>query len=164
MILGMDISTYVGMAQIGNDADQYKSKLLHFPGEKEFKRLQLIAVGVHNTVTEWNPEVICIEGYAIGNKFTRTEMVECGTVVRLELYRLKKRWYNVPPSVLKKFTTGKGNAKKPDMKAAVQERWGFISKSDDVIDAFALAKMGEQIHLHGTTNLNGVTQHGFGLV
>ena len=43
----------------------------------------------------------------------------------------------VPPSTLKKFTTGNGRAKKKDMIAAVQA-WGFNPQDDNEADALAL--------------------------
>jgi Holliday junction resolvasome RuvABC endonuclease subunit len=160
-VLGIDPSTYTGMVQL--DADEpHKSKLINFPTEKAFKRLQLIALSVNNTVMEWNPDIVVIEDYAIGNKFTRTEMVEIGTVIRMALFNLKLQWYTVPPSVLKKFVTSKGNATKPVMAVHVEEKWGFTSKYDDIIDAYGLAKMGQHITTLGITpEIKGVQLHGY---
>jgi Holliday junction resolvasome RuvABC endonuclease subunit len=140
------------------DADQKKCKLIHFPGETGFRRLQLIAKGVHNTVSEWKPDSVLIEGYAIGNRFTRTEMVECGTVVRMALHQLGLKWYEVSPTSLKKWVAGSGKADKKKMAEAVEQRWGFCSKYDDIVDAFALAQLGQHIEMNGiTSDLKGIT-------
>lgn len=44
----------------------------------------------------------------------------------------------IPVGTIKKFATGKGNAKKKAMIAAVAERWGLITDDDNEADAFAL--------------------------
>jgi crossover junction endodeoxyribonuclease RuvC len=49
----------------------------------------------------------------------------------------------VPPSVLKKYWTGNGNADKPRMVEAVGNHWsGRLVRTDDEADALALAHMG----------------------
>ena len=53
----------------------------------------------------------------------------------------------VPPTVLKKFVTGKGNSKKDEMRLGAYKRWAFEDKSDDVVDAYCLAQMG--LYKHG---------------
>ena len=53
--------------------------------------------------------------------------------------------YSVAPATLKKFATGKGNAKKTMVGQAVERHWGTELPAefftDDEADAFALAKM-----------------------
>jgi crossover junction endodeoxyribonuclease RuvC len=143
-VVGIDISTYTGMGCVDN-GETYGSKLIHFPKAKGFDRVQLIAKSVKNVVAEWTPDLIVIEDYAFGNKNSLVDLVEIGTGIRLGLKELGHSWWLVPPTSLKLFITGKGNAKKPQMAAAVKERWGFESKSDDVVDGYALARLGEHI-------------------
>ena len=84
-------------------------------------------------------------------------MVEVGTFIRNTLFTKMFSWYAVTPTTLKKLTTGKGNADKARMAAAVKERWSFESKSDDVIDAYAIAQIGRELYLHNT-DIQGVTR------
>jgi crossover junction endodeoxyribonuclease RuvC len=161
-LMGIDPSTHLGMALVAGD--QNLGKYVNFPTEKGFDRLHLLAKAVHNTVEEWQPDVVVIEDYAINNKFTRTEMVEVGTVIRNALYYHGLGWYTVIPTSLKKWVIGKGGGKgkegKDAMAASVNARWGFTSKHDDVIDAFALAKFGETIAINGLDpKLKGVQYH-----
>lgn len=151
-IAGLDISTKTGLACVEN-GETVGSKLIRFPDAKGFDRVQLIARSVKNVIQEWNPGLVVIEGYGYGNVNTLVDLVEIGTGIRLGLKELGMTWWLVPPTVLKKFTTGVGNAKKPQMAASVKERWGFESKSDDVIDAYALARLGEHIHSLGFNDL-----------
>ncbi len=54
----------------------------------------------------------------------------------------------IPPSTLKKFVTGKGNAPKEDMKRFVKEKWGVefeLDRGGDKVDAYALYKYGVAI-------------------
>lgn len=140
--LGLDCSTKTGAVVLDEDGNVLTSKLLDFRQERGFYRLQLIAKSVRSIVLDYEPTVALIEGYAFGNHNTLVPLVEIGTIVRLELWGSKVPWQEVSPTSLKKWTTGKGNAKKPDMAIAVKNRWDFTSSSDDVIDAYALAQYG----------------------
>lgn len=152
-LMGLDVSTYVGMARVDSEIT---GKLVHFKGKDGFERLQLIAQEVGRTLDAWKPELVVIEAYAFGNKNSLVTLVECGTIVRVELFKRRLRWIEVPPTVLKKWTTGSGVAKKPQMAASVKTRWGYASPSDDIIDAVALAKMAEELGETGLLTLKGV--------
>ena len=71
-------------------------------------------------------------------------------VARLALWRARVPYVTVPPSVLKKWATGKGNAKKPEMiKAALEVAGGVDPKvwtpTDDEADAYLLRELGEMV-------------------
>ena len=53
----------------------------------------------------------------------------------------------VPPTSLKKFATGKGNATKPDMRMAMFQRTGVDERDDNRVDAHFLRQIG--LHLLG---------------
>jgi Holliday junction resolvasome RuvABC endonuclease subunit len=48
----------------------------------------------------------------------------------------------VPPSTLKKYATGRGNATKPDMRVELLTRTGINERDDNKVDAYWLAAMG----------------------
>ncbi|WP_157648356.1 crossover junction endodeoxyribonuclease RuvC [Burkholderia ubonensis] len=121
---------------------QFDTKLIHFKGVKGIERVAKLQNAVGHVLDEFEPEVAFVEAYGLSNRFTLVEMVEVGTVVRLELKHRGIPWFNVPPTTLKQWVAGKGNAKKPDMKRAVEEKWGFTSSSDDVVDAVGLNRFG----------------------
>lgn len=85
--------------------------------------------------------VACIEGYSYASTGTLAQLGEWGGIVRLALYRRGIAFCVVPPSTLKKATTGRGDAKKPDMRRHVDAKHGPLpaTVSDDIIDAIALA-------------------------
>jgi crossover junction endodeoxyribonuclease RuvC len=113
------------------------------------ERLDFITEQLLKLVYDHDIEVIFMEGYsmgspqrggAVGRAF---DIGELGGVVKLLAYRGGVDLVLVPPAVLKKFATGKGNAKKPEMIAAVRKVWGMDIPQDDMADAFLLYQFGE---------------------
>lgn len=101
------------------------------------------AYGVH-------PDLVAIEGYSYGSKFVAHALGELGGVVRLELYDLGIRYIVVPPSSVKRYACGNGNASKDDMLLAAVRRLGYEGNSKDQADAMwvrasALAALDEPI-------------------
>lgn len=93
-------------------------------------------------IKQYSPHGCVVEGYGYANPHTLATLVEVGTLVRVALLESKIPWLEVPPTSLKKFTTGKGNAKKELMMLEVFKRWGFEAKTNDQADAFALGQFG----------------------
>lgn len=90
-----------------------------------------------------NPLAV-VEGYSMGSRAGQAFSIgEWGGVARLTLLMHGIPFIVVPPSTLKKFTAGSGNAKKDEMRLHVYKKWGFEHKSNDVVDAYALARFGE---------------------
>lgn len=154
-VLGLDVSTYLGMYLLGEDIEI--GKVLHIEKAKGFSRLGAMRDSFVMMLNVWCPDFAVIEGYAFGNRNSLVTLVECGTVVRQVLHALKIPWMEVPPTALKKWTTGSGNADKKKMAAYVKDRWGFASHSDDIVDAHALARMG-QLGVEGILQIKGVTR------
>lgn len=88
---------------------------------------------------------IMLEGYSYGSRGRAIlDMAEFGGLLREALMGFG-RVIEVPPTVLKKFVTGKGNASKTAMVAAITKRWGVQFDTDDEYDAFGLAKVGAAV-------------------
>ncbi len=62
-------------------------------------------------------------------------------LLRLFLYKNKVDYKVIAPGTLKKFVTGKGNAKKDLMLLKVYKKWGVEFEIDDLADAYGLARM-----------------------
>ena len=84
--------------------------------------------------------LVAIEGYSFGSFSGRERLGEWGGVLRLALYRAGFKYVEVPPTSLKKFVTGKGNAKKNTMLMAVYKKWGVECADDNQGDAYSLAQ------------------------
>jgi Holliday junction resolvasome RuvABC endonuclease subunit len=84
-------------------------------------------------------DVVVIEGLAFGARGqAMLDLAGLGWVVRLGLAEAGVRYVDVPPAVLKKFATGKGNAPKPAMLAAAIRRLGYAGYQADEVDALWL--------------------------
>lgn len=98
------------------------------------------------------------------------KLVEVGTALRLELDEWDIPWIVVKASELKKFAGAKagkvGSRKtrnKAPVAAAVADLWGFVDKSDDIVDAYVLAQIGasimERTHYRTPAQLEVATAH-----
>jgi crossover junction endodeoxyribonuclease RuvC len=106
----------------------------------------------------WKPDLAVVEGFAYHNHNTLATLVECGTIFRRSLFKAGIPWMEVSPTTLKKWTTGNGAASKDLMAGRVYERWSYRSPSNDIVDAYALAQMG-QLGLEKLASITGVN-HG----
>ncbi len=61
-------------------------------------------------------------------------------IIRDFLYRNKFEYQVVPPTVLKKFVTGKGNSAKNVMLLMVFKKWNVEFTDDNICDAYVLAR------------------------
>lgn len=139
---GIDPSTCTGLALVGDGEDRGKHVVV--PDERGYLRLHLIATDVAHTLQTWRPTFVALERYAYcRNIGTFVTLVEVGALIRHALYTQGLSWVEVPPAVLKKWTTGQGNATKAQMALHVKQRWGFASHSHDIVDAYALAQMAQ---------------------
>ena len=97
-----------------------------------------------------------IEGYAMGATGRVFNIAENTGIMKHKIYKtFKKDCLLAPPMSVKKFATGKGNAKKDKMSEAFTERFGITlynllgckidgSPSSDIIDAYFIAKYGQE--------------------
>lgn len=103
----------------------------------------------------WIVQHVAMEGYAAARKFGREQAGELGAVVK----RAVRAWLDppacyptiVPPTSLKKYVTGVGNAAKDNMLLGVFKKWGVEYTDNNKADAYGLARMAEAIHT-GNTN------------
>lgn len=88
---------------------------------------------------------VAIEGYAFAKRSSHAHAQgELGGIVRRGLWTAGIRWVEVPPTNLKKFITGKGNATKTDIVSAVTLKTGVEwsgKGADDRADAWGLRQM-----------------------
>lgn len=87
-------------------------------------------------------DLVVIEGYSFGSKGRAVfDIAEMGGVVRFNLYEWKRAYVEVPPSSLKMFATGKGNAKKIEVFGAAVRKLGLAEDDDNIADARWLLEM-----------------------
>ena len=70
-------------------------------------------------------------------------------LLRLFLYKYKINYKVIAPGTLKKFVTGKGNAKNDLILLKVYKKWGVEFEVDDLADAYGLARMALEEYKNG---------------
>lgn len=121
---------------------RFSSKKLGDRLEDRFDRYCLLALRVVNRVVACRPQAVILEGYSYGSTNAHQPIYEFGAVLRLKLLSIGCPIAEVPPTVLKKFVTGKGNAGKEQMAAFAAKRWGVAFHSNDETDAYSLCMLG----------------------
>lgn len=148
IILGLDLSLRAtGICVLkGNihHVSLIKSKI------EGMERLAYIKKAIKNILYQNQWDIILIEGYSFGSRgraiFSSGEL---GGIIKLLLYKYRNKdflrvpTYIVPPTCLKKFITGKGNAPKDSMKMETLSKYNIKFEDNNECDAFGLAKMGE---------------------
>lgn len=89
-------------------------------------------------------DLVVLEGYAFSRANQAHQIGEWGGVLRLLLHESGVPWVEVPSTQLKKFATGSGGAKKPQMLAEAIKRLGYSGYQEDEVDALWLREMAMQ--------------------
>lgn len=140
MILGLDVSTVTGWCEWRRE--QTNVAEIQFKKFSGMKRALAFSDWLSGRLDSCKPELVVFEGYGFGQLSSVQVLVEIGTLMRAVTYCSGIPYVDVPPMSLKKFTTGKGTAKKDEMMLWVYKRWGFEAKTNNEADAFALAMVG----------------------
>ena len=109
---------------------------------KDFERAKYQSDKINNLISKYYKQgktKIAIEGYSFGsNTNTLTQIAELVGIVKYHVY------YNdyevIPPTVIKKYITGKGNAKKDIVMMKIYKKWGREFGNNNEADAFGLLK------------------------
>lgn len=114
----------------------------------DLDRFDEIAQKVKSLVNK--TDKVTIEGFSYGSRGRGVStQYGIGWILRYVLYYAGVDFIEIPPTTLKKFATGKGNAKKEDMILPIYKRYGFEDKSDNVRDAYVLAQIARALDGQG---------------
>lgn len=91
-----------------------------------------------------DPALVALEGYSFGSPGKQHAIAEWGGVLRLLLFKENVPFIVVPPSTLKKFATGKGNADKREVAVAVARRWD-VEGNEHEVDAYVLYRIAQAL-------------------
>lgn len=106
------------------------------------ERLQIIKAEIASILSQYEPLSVCVEGYSMGSRAGQAFSIgELGGVIKLMLHMNKIPYTDVPPTVLKKFVTGKGAAMKDEIMLHVYKKWGWTAPDNNQADAYGLARM-----------------------
>lgn len=150
-IIGVDPSlTSTGYAFRATKGDQEGMTVLgHIKGSDRtgMGRLVYIEERIIGLIDSVQPAKIIFEGYAMGVQARRSaafDLGELGGVLKKTIWERGIDTLLVPPTVLKKFITGKGNAKKDEMFEHLSEASGLSFRNTDEADAYGLLLLGER--------------------
>ena len=145
-VIGLDLSlSSTGMVGVTDEGEVLHPTSIPTDPQWELpRRIDCVLINIESVAKKYDIDLWVIEApsFAPTSIHTAVMLAKLGGCVEHLLWREKQATLYVPPSQLKLFTCGKGDSSKNQMGAWVHKRWGFIDPSDDVIDAYALARLG----------------------
>ena len=150
MLLGLDVSSKATGVAFLQGAHVCAHICLKIPHDVSLQRAIAQHTALDGMLKGHVPDFAVVEAYAFHGRGNATHMlVEAGTMIRYTLVRRRVPWFEVGPSQLKKFATGNGLAKKPDMVEAAARLTGYEGKDHNVADAALLGLLGHVVsYLH----------------
>jgi crossover junction endodeoxyribonuclease RuvC len=127
---------------------------LHIDYTSDEQRYDQITAWVLTLLRE--NDSICIEGYSMASTGRVFNIAENAGLLKHYLWKQDYKFSVVPPTVIKKFATGKGNANKEKLQESFIEETGVNIKyilnmtekqwnpSSDIIDSYYLCKYGAE--------------------
>ncbi len=149
VVIGMDVSTKTGLVVLnesGRVMDQREFELPALtvgagPGPRVQRALNF-KTNLHAYIRRWgSPRLVAIEGYKTMGKFVNYVQNELGATARLGVMEARAPFIEVSPTTVKKFATGSGKGDKSQVRLGVFKRWAFEHDSDNVVDAYVLARI-----------------------
>jgi crossover junction endodeoxyribonuclease RuvC len=153
--VGIDPSTKTGFVALDLEGNVDRAKELTGVGSIDPKRIVTLTDEIMAHIQPG--DVICIEGVP----FDTQRAAQAGWIhgsIRNALFRRGITYHEVAPNAVKKFVNVsgwigekgnkerlKGPAKKKAVMKAVEEHFGFTHKSDNVVDAYILARIAQEI-------------------
>ena len=114
------------------------------PSKTPMARYTGIGKAIREFLSPEPGDIVFMEGYAYGAKGHVFDIAECTGIIKYQFYHLGEglRYVIVPPTLLKKYLTGKGVAPKDIMIKEVYKQYGFDTNNNNIADAVALAMLG----------------------
>ena len=142
MIHGVDLSLTGTWLATFNDDGSLSGLTTFRPKAKDgMARMDAIALAVVRLVEP--TDLVVIEGLAFMSQ-TPSALERTGLwyLIRHWLWQEQIECVSLPPTSLKKFVTGKGNAEKQHMLLEVFKRWNISAADDNQADAYSLGRVG----------------------
>ena len=111
-------------------------------------RIKHVRNAVNTALDTYAPSLVIYEGYALGFRGKSNiifDLGELGGVLKLLILERGIDILLVPPTSLKMFVTGKGNAKKEQVSLALEQNHGLSFSTSDQYDAAGLLLLGEML-------------------
>lgn len=124
-------------------------------------RLGSIFDSIVKFIKTWDDHdvALLIEDFAFGQANQMAALGGLGWHLRYRFAReTDYKFGTCPVGTLKKFATGKGQAKKDQMLLGIYKRWGFEAPDDNTADAFALSKLAWMTYAKPAVGTAGTTK------
>jgi len=145
-VMGLDASlTSSGIAIVSAADAELKHHQVITVNKRDMARLKAIREEVNELIHRHSVKLVSLEGYAFARANQAHQIGELGGTLKLFFFDNDIPFIIITPGQVKKYATGKGNAKKPEMAVGVYKKWGVEFPTDDETDAFVLAKIGEAL-------------------
>lgn len=153
--VGIDPSTKTGFVILNSNGEVVEQEEIRSKHTKDPLRMIDITRQIKAQLQP-NDKVI-IEGFAYGAKGKAVDFqYGIGWLIRAMLFTEKVAYTDATPSQVKKFASNRGNAKKEDLVLPLYKKWGYEHHSDNVRDAYILAKMAYS--MYNQSGLQGYEQ------
>ncbi|MFC5528423.1 hypothetical protein [Cohnella yongneupensis] len=153
--IGIDPSTKTGILAMNPEGTVLFGRDIVGKGKVDPERLITLVREVMEHIQDG--DIVSIEGFSFGSKGQFIgQQFYIGWAIRANLFARNIPYYEVAPMSLKKFAGATGNkdgngdaikSDKIEVAKQVLKRWGFESGSDNVTDAYVLARISEAIWL-----------------
>ena len=146
---GSNFNTYYLVARdsdlvLGRETSETLNPKLYPQWDNNIQRFSRIASWVCDELMWQMRPSICIENYAYAATGRVFDIGENTGILKYKLNKCGMAFQTVTPQIVKKFATGKGNAKKTDMYDAFVEDSGLdlgkIKQWSDIADSYWIAK------------------------
>ena len=138
--VGLDLSTKTGLVILDESGQVVKAEEITTKEKNDPQRMIILTEKIMSNLKD--DDVIAIEGFSYGSRGRGVSFqFGYGYAVRIALFTVNKPFLIVTPSQVKKYATGKGNSSKDNMILPMFKKWGFEHDSDNVRDAYVLAKI-----------------------
>lgn len=152
---GIDLSlTGTGIICLDDNLNILIQKLIKTKSESLIEdRYIYIYDIISKLINKYEDKIINIEGLSFNSKNSQRYLELAG----LHYYiRTNFKYYNLnykitPPTILKKFVTGKGNCKKNLILLNVYKKWDIEFNDDNTADAYGLARFLYEENINGNT-------------
>ena len=144
-VVGIDQS-YTGFAITVLQGDTFYTEVQPLKGTG-VERLQHSQILVDRACSG-SVRAVAVEGYAFNATKAAHMQGELGGAIRLALENhFSGVPLIIPPTVVKKYATGRGSAKKSEILLGVYKKWGVDFSDDNAADSYVLARIAQE----GTT-------------
>lgn len=146
-IVGLDLSlTSTGISSIVTNENFIVTRVEKTNNSMSYmNRYNKLVESIKREIPEDKDAIFFIEGYSFGSfgkSSSASYLIELSGILKYDLWMAGMPYITVPPTLLKKFITGKGNAKKEDIKLHIYKRYGMEFSVSDAADAYGLMALG----------------------